>query len=111
MKIEIAANSLTSALIAHRAGADRIELCANLELGGTTPSPGTLMVAREKLDIPLHVLLRPGAPDFVYSATQIAEMKHTPRFCTGLEIEGVRDGIVAPEGGAAAATLRKSMGA
>src|SRR5690625_8035468 len=97
MKIEIAANSLTSAVIARRAGADRIELCANLELGGTTTSPGTLMVAREKLDIPIHVVIRPRAGGFVYSAKEIEEMKHTIRFCRSLEIEGGVVGCRAPE--------------
>lgn len=98
MKIEVAANSLTSALTAHRAGADRIELCANLELGGTTPSPGTMIIARERLDIPIHVLIRPRAGDFVYNATEIEEMKQTIRFCKSLNIDGVVVGFLTPEG-------------
>src|SRR5690625_6403757 len=56
------------------------------------------MVAREKLDIPMHVLIRRRAGDFGYSATEIKEMKHTIRFCKSLEIEGVVVGFLTPEG-------------
>jgi len=98
MKIEIAANSLASALAAHRAGADRIELCSNLELGGTTPGPGSLISARKHLDIPIHVLVRPRAGDFVYHSSEIEEMKHTIQFCKELKIEGIVIGFLTPEG-------------
>lgn len=98
MKIEIAANSLASALAAFRAGADRIELCSNLELGGTTPGPGTLIASREKLSIPIHVLVRPRAGDFVYQSSEIEEMKRTIQFCREIKIEGIVMGFLTPEG-------------
>ena len=60
--LEIAANSLGSALAAQEGGADRIELCDNLSEGGTTPSYGTLAVARDRLRIPLYVLIRSASP-------------------------------------------------
>lgn len=98
MKIEIAANSLASALSAFRAGADRIELCSNLELGGTTPGPGSLIASREKLNIPIHVLIRPRAGDFVYQSSEIEEMKRTIQFCREIKIEGIVMGFLTPEG-------------
>lgn len=59
--LEIAANSVESALAAQAGGADRVELCANLGEGGTTPSFGSIAIARERLRIPLHVLIRARA--------------------------------------------------
>lgn len=51
--LEIASNSVASALAAQQGGADRIELFDNLAEGGTTPSRGSIAVARERLQIPL----------------------------------------------------------
>lgn len=98
MKIEIAANSYASALIADRAGADRIELCSNLELGGTTPGPGTLIASKENLSIPIHVLVRPRAGDFVYTGPEIEEIIQTIKFCRQMGIEGIVIGFLTPEG-------------
>lgn len=98
MKIEIAANSLTSALAAYEAGADRIELCANLELGGTTPGPGTLIATRKQLKIPIHALIRPRGGDFVYSDTEMEEIVQSIEFCRQLGIEGIVIGCLTPAG-------------
>ncbi len=67
MKLEICANSLQSALNAQLAGADRIELCNELSVGGVTPSLGLLKAVKEKIAIPVHVLIRPRSGDFNYS--------------------------------------------
>ena len=64
--LEIAANSLASALAAQEGGASRIELCAALEVGGLTPWPGQIALVRERLSIPVLVLVRPRAGDFAY---------------------------------------------
>jgi copper homeostasis protein len=72
--IEICVDSLDSALTAQALGADRLELCANLPIGGTTPSPGLLRLVRERVDLPLHVLIRPRGADFVYSPAEIETM-------------------------------------
>ena len=58
-QFEVAVDSLESALIAQDCGVDRIELCADLGSGGTTPSFGLLQVAVERLSIPIHVIIRP----------------------------------------------------
>lgn len=74
MKIlEICVDSLQSALTAQSAGADRIELCAGLDLGGLTPDQALFGQTREKLNIPIHVLIRPRSGNFVYN-TQDEEM-------------------------------------
>ena len=56
MLVEVCANSLESALNAERAGADRIELCSELGVGGITPSAGLIELVKKKLHIPVHVL-------------------------------------------------------
>ncbi|MEM8968179.1 MAG: copper homeostasis protein CutC, partial [Bacteroidota bacterium] len=65
--LEICVDSLESALIAQESGADRVELCSCLEVGGITPDPALFLLAREKLSIPIHVLIRPRIGNFVYS--------------------------------------------
>ena len=68
--LEICVDSLETALEAQQAGADRVELCSCLEVGGITPDPALFLLAREKLSIPIHVLIRPRIGNFFYSATE-----------------------------------------
>lgn len=98
MKIEIAANSYESALIASKAGADRIELCANLEIGGTTPSPGQIICVKKALQIPVHALIRPRGGDFVYSELELMEIIESIHYCRSMGIEGVVLGFLTPQG-------------
>jgi len=70
--LEICVDSLESAIIAQQAGADRIELCGCLEVGGVTPDPALFLLAREKLSIPIHILIRPRIGNFVYSEAEQA---------------------------------------
>lgn len=87
--LEIAANSHLSALAAQAGGADRIELCENLGEGGTTPSYGTLAMTRDKLSIPIFVLIRPRAGDFLYDARETEVMLHDIAACRQLGCDGV----------------------
>jgi len=87
--LEIAANSLESALAAQAGGADRVELCENLGEGGATPSYGTLAAARDRLQIPLYVLIRPRGGDFVYSPAEWDVMQRDVELCVGLGCDGV----------------------
>ena len=67
-KIEICANSVESAVKAQQAGAYRVELCAGIPEGGTTPSFGEIRMARQLLNqTKLHVIIRPRGGDFLYS--------------------------------------------
>ena len=67
MLIEVCANGLESALRAEVSGADRIELCSELSVGGITPSAGCLEAVLEAIKIPVHVLLRPRSGPFTYN--------------------------------------------
>ena len=87
--LEIAAGSLESAIAAQAGGADRVELCGSLEGGGVTPSFGTIAVARERLRVPLYVLIRPRAGDFVYSPAELESMHRDVEACARLGCDGV----------------------
>lgn len=69
--VEAAVETLESALAAERAGADRIELCVNLDDGGTTPSTGLTAAVIDGTQLPIFVLIRPRAGDFVYADDEI----------------------------------------
>ena len=74
-KIEIACFNLESTLIAQKAGADRVELCADMSVGGTTPVIETIQQARKNLTIDLYVMIRPRGGNFVYSDSELEQMK------------------------------------
>ena len=96
--LEIAANSLDSALAAEQGGAGRIELCAALELGGLTPSAGLIALVRERVGIPLYVLIRPRAGDFVYSEAEFATLRRDVEHCVALGCDGVVIGALDQNG-------------
>lgn len=87
--LEIACNSAMSAVAAQRGGANRVELFENLEQGGTTPSSGSIAVAREHLQIPLFVLIRPRPGDFHYGALETEIMLRDITHCRQLGCDGV----------------------
>lgn len=64
---EVCANSAQSAIAAQQGGAHRVELCASMPEGGTTPSYGEIMLTKAAIDIKLHVIIRPRGGDFLYS--------------------------------------------
>ena len=92
--LEVAANSLASALAAQAGGAGRIELCTGLELGGLTPSHGQIAVVRERVALPLYVLIRPHAGDFLYSEAEIETMRRDIESCAALGCDGVVLGVL-----------------
>jgi len=96
--LEIAANSLASALAAQEGGADRIELCSALEVGGLTPSHALIALAREQLRIPIHVLIRPRAGDFVYSEHELTTMLRDIEHCVAVGCDGVVIGALDADG-------------
>ena len=96
--LEIASNSVASALAAQRGGADRIELFDNLAEGGTTPSLGSIALARERLQIPLFVLIRPRPGDFHYDALERELMLRDIQQCRALGCDGVVIGALDAEG-------------
>ena len=96
--LEISANSLASALAAQAGGAGRVELCENLGEGGTTPSYGSIAVARDRLRIPLYVLIRPRAGDFLYGPEECAAMRADIEACVRLGCDGVVIGALDADG-------------
>lgn len=96
--LEIAANSLASALAAQEGGASRIELCSALELGGLTPSPGQVALVRDKLSIPVYVLIRPRAGDFAYAEEEHATMLADIAYCAAAGCDGVVVGALTADG-------------
>ncbi|MGH8080912.1 MAG: copper homeostasis protein CutC [Lysobacter sp.] len=109
--LEISANSLGSALAAQDGGADRVELCENLGEGGTTPSYGTLAVARDRLRIPLYVLIRPRAGDFLYDEDELAAMRADIEACVRLGCDGVVIGALDTDGEIDTAVCRELIAA
>lgn len=96
--LEVAANSVSSAFAAQEGGAGRVELCASLDEGGITPSHGTIALAREGLDIPLYVLVRPRGGDFLYENVDIEAMIDDIEHCRTLGCDGVVIGALTAEG-------------
>lgn len=75
MIVEICVQSKSSALMAQQFGADRIELCSALELGGLTPSSGLIQSVISEIQLPVHVLIRPRLGDFCYDKEEINAMR------------------------------------
>ena len=96
--LEVCANSVTSALAAQGGGAVRVELCENLKEGGTTPSPGQILMARSLLHIKLYVLIRPRGGDFLYSDLEYQIMMADIRYCIEAGCDGVVIGMLNPDG-------------
>lgn len=86
--------TLQSALAARRAGADRIELCVNLDDGGTTPGATLIATVAAQTRIPVFVLIRPRAGGFVYSDDEIETMTRDIELAGSIGIAGIVIGAV-----------------
>ena len=104
--LEVAANSVASACAAETGGAARIELCSALEVGGLTPSHAAIATTLERLRIPVHVLIRPRAGDFVFDDLECEVMRRDIETCKALGCAGVVLGVLTPEGDVDAARCR-----
>ena len=96
--IEACVDSVDAALAAERAGAHRIELCADLAEGGTTPSAGMIQLACERLAIPVFIMVRPRGGDFLYSPAEQETMLREIAIARGLGAHGVVIGALARDG-------------
>ena len=97
-RFEICANSVASCIAAQEGGADRVELCAGIPEGGTTPSFGMIRTAREAIDIALNVIIRPRGGDFLYSKDELKEMLYDIQAARQLGADGLVFGCLTPEG-------------
>jgi copper homeostasis protein len=75
--LEISVETLEAAMAAERGGADRIELCGNLSVGGVTPDADLLRAVRAQVGIPIFSMVRPRAGDFVYSGAEFSEVQRS----------------------------------
>jgi copper homeostasis protein len=92
--LEISVETLEAAKAAERGGADRIELCGNLSVGGVTPSAELMRAVRAQIRIPIFVMIRPRAGDFVYSNAEFAEMKRSIADAKESRMHGVVLGVL-----------------
>ena len=96
---EVCANGVESCLAAQAGGADRVELCAGIPEGGTTPSYGDIVAARSLLDhTRLHVIIRPRGGDFLYSPLEQRIMLEDIANARRLGADGVVLGCLTPDG-------------
>jgi copper homeostasis protein len=93
-KLEIAAFNLESALIAQQNGASRVELCKDLELGGTTPEADAVALAKEQLFIDIYAMVRPRGGDFVYTADEFDQMMQTILAFKEIPVDGFVFGML-----------------
>ena len=96
--IEIATSDFETTRSAVDGGADRIELCANLSEGGTTPSYGTVYQCREAFNVLLYPIIRPRGGDFLYNTDEFEIMLHDVKLCKQLGCDGVVLGLLNSDG-------------
>ena len=109
-KFEICANSVESCVKAQRGGANRVELCAGIPEGGTTPSYGDIVMARKLLNTAkLHVIIRPRGGDFLYSDLEKEIMLEDVRMARRLGVDGVVFGALTAEGDVDMEFMRRLM--
>ena len=108
--IEGCVDSYESCAAACRGGADRLELCANLSSGGTTPSPAFFRQVKRDFSVPVHVLIRPRFGDFLYTREELAQMEEEIRMFRELGASGVVFGALTPDGDLDMEAMARLMG-
>jgi len=96
--LEGCVDSYASAVAAARGGADRLELCANLAIGSTTPSFPLFEQVRRDCAVRINVLIRPRFGDFLYSPEELEEMGEEIARFRDLGADGVVIGVLTPQG-------------
>lgn len=96
--LECCVDSVESAIAAKKGGADRIELCSALVIGGLSPSQALYQKIREQVDIPIRVLLRPRFGDFCYTDFEHEIIKEEIKSFRNLGADGIVIGTMKPDG-------------
>ena len=104
--LEICVDSYASAMAAIRGGADRLELCSALAVGGLTPSAALLRQIRQASSIPVRCLMRPRGGDFLYTNEEIAQMAMEMDSLRAAGADGFVIGCLTPEGNLDAQAMR-----
>lgn len=110
-KTEICLTSVEGAAVAADAGADRVEVCTALELGGLTPSMALIEGVRQVFAGEVVVLIRPRPGDFVYSNAELQLMAAEIRHVIGAGVDGVAVGALTREGVVDVAAMELLMNA
>ncbi|MND61189.1 Copper homeostasis protein CutC [compost metagenome] len=97
-ELEICCYSADSVIEAAKGGANRVELCDNMQDGGTTPSAGTIAQARKVEGIKLYVIIRPRGGDFCYNDIEFEAMKYDIGEVKRLGVDGIVIGLLNPDG-------------
>lgn len=108
-KIEICANSVESVRAAMFAGADRIELCAGMPEGGTTPSYGEMALVRELVPSGMHVIIRPRGGDFLYTEEECEVMLRDIEMARKIGVDGIVLGCLTIDGDVDMLKMRKLL--
>ncbi len=95
---EVCIDSFSGAMTALNSGADRLEVCANLIIGGSTPSAGLFKRLRTATGKPLHVLIRPRGGDFIYRDDEISTMLEDIQIFKELGADGIVCGVLSEDG-------------
>lgn len=98
IEVEVAADSVESALAAAAGGAHRIELFSNPLEGGVTPSAGLIAITRQRTSLPLHILIRPRGGDFCYSPDEFQAMKRDIILTKQFRVDGIAVGVLTIDG-------------
>ncbi len=96
--LEVCVDSYESAVIAKENGADRLELCADLLVGGTTANMSLFRKVRRELGLPVHVLVRPRPGDFLYTDAEIDVMLDDIEVFSWMDVRGVVCGCLNADG-------------
>lgn len=98
MILEVCVDSVESAVNAELGGADRIELCGDLIVGGITPSLALFERIRKKINLPIHVLLRPRFGDFLYSEEELEVLIRQAKMFAKAGADNLVIGCLTPDG-------------
>lgn len=109
--LESCVDSVESALEAAEGGADRLELCAGLVIGGITPTPAVYEEIKKYTDIPVNVLIRPRFGDFCYTEHEAEVIASDIRTFKSLGVNGVVIGALCPDGSLDMKRMEKFMSA